>query len=72
MKVRFRDVSMRFGEVEVLELRKDKPTVYVFVQAEKWERPMFRFIKAVEEKVGDAPLPPFCDSAQFKSARNCA
>jgi len=36
------------------ELRKDKPTVYVFVQAEKWDRPMFRFIKTIDEKLGDA------------------
>lgn len=41
-------------DVNYTELRKDKPTVYVFVQAEKWDRPMFRFIKTIDEKLGDA------------------
>jgi hypothetical protein len=41
-------------EVNYAELRKDKPTVYVFVQADKWSRPMFRFVKTLDEKLGDA------------------
>ena len=41
-------------DVNYTELRKDKPTVYVFVQADKWDRPMFRFVKALDEKLGDA------------------
>ena len=41
-------------DVNYTELRKDKPTVYVFVQADKWDRPMFRFVKTLDEKLGDA------------------
>src|ERR1051325_4655932 len=41
-------------DVNYTELRKDKPTVYIFVQADKWDRPMFRFIKTLDEKLGDA------------------
>jgi hypothetical protein len=43
-------------DVDYVELRKDKPTVYLLVQADQWNRPMFRFVKAVEEKVGNAGL----------------
>jgi hypothetical protein len=31
--------------------RKDKPTVYVFIQADKWDRPMARFLKKLDEAV---------------------
>ncbi len=41
-------------DVNYTELRKDKPTVYVFVQADKWDRRMFRFVKTLDEKLGDA------------------
>ena len=40
-------------EVDVAKVRADKPTVYVFVNAEKWSRPMARFLKAIDAKVGD-------------------
>lgn len=40
-------------DVDYAELRKDKPTIYVFVSAENFTRPMFRYIKTLEEKVGD-------------------
>jgi hypothetical protein len=40
-------------EVDYADLRKDKPTIYVFVSAENFGRPMFRYIKTLEEKVGD-------------------
>src|SRR5262245_62638259 len=43
-------------DVNYTELRKDKPTVYVFVRADKWDRPMFRFVKTLDEKLGDAGL----------------
>lgn len=43
-------------DVDYSELRKDKPTVYVFVQAENFSRPMFRFIKELDEKVGEQAL----------------
>jgi len=29
--------------------RKDKPTVYVFIQADKWDRPMARFLRKLDE-----------------------
>src|SRR5262245_7155418 len=41
-------------DVNYTELRKDKPTVYVFVQADKWDRPMFRYVKTLDEKLGEA------------------
>lgn len=34
--------------------RKGEPTVYVFVNAEKFARPMFRFLKKLDEKIGEA------------------
>ncbi|MCX7419841.1 MAG: hypothetical protein NT013_09930 [Planctomycetia bacterium] len=38
-------------EVEFIAERKEKPTVYVFVPAEKFSRPMARFIKTLDEKL---------------------
>jgi hypothetical protein len=38
-------------EVDCAAERKDKPTSYVFVQAEKWSRPMNRFLKMLDESV---------------------
>jgi hypothetical protein len=43
-------------EVDYADLRKDKPTIYVFVSAENFKRPMFRYIKTLEKKVGDDAL----------------
>lgn len=43
-------------EVDYSELRKDKPTIYLFVSAENFGRPMFRYIKTLDEKVGDDAL----------------
>src|SRR4051794_22130494 len=39
-------------EVDYADLRKGKPTVYVFVSAKDFDRPMFRFIKKLDEDVG--------------------
>ena len=36
-------------DVDYAAARKDKPTVYIFVQNEKWDRPMFRFIKKLDD-----------------------
>src|SRR5713226_495220 len=36
-------------DVDYITTRKDKPTVYVFVNQEKWGRPMFQFIKKLDE-----------------------
>ena len=43
-------------EIDYAELRKDKPTIYLFVSAENFSRPMFRYIKMLDEKVGDDAL----------------
>lgn len=43
-------------EVDYADLRKDKPTIYVFVSAENFGRPMFRYIKTLDEKVGEDAL----------------
>src|SRR5215469_13722355 len=40
-------------EVDYAALRKDKPTVYVFVSAKDFGRPVFRFLKKLDEDVGD-------------------
>src|SRR5437588_12086801 len=31
--------------------RKEEPTIYVFVQADKWDRPMARFLRKLDEVV---------------------
>jgi hypothetical protein len=38
-------------EVDFAEVHKDKPTVYVFVAAKSFDRPMFRFLKKLEEEL---------------------
>jgi hypothetical protein len=38
-------------ESDLADKRKDKPTLYVFVRADKFDRPMFRFLKALDEAV---------------------
>lgn len=38
-------------EVEFVAERKEKPTVYIVVPAEKFSRPMARFIKTLDEKL---------------------
>jgi hypothetical protein len=43
-------------EVDYAELRNDKPTVYVFVSAKDFDRPMFRFLKKLDEDAGDEGL----------------
>jgi hypothetical protein len=52
-------VAVVVGEKEGKDLdiagdRKDAPTIYLFVNAEKFSRPMARFMKKVDEKIGDA------------------
>jgi hypothetical protein len=36
-------------EVDYAAERKDKPTVYIFVRADKWDRPMARFLRKLDE-----------------------
>ncbi len=43
-------------EVDYAGLRKDKPTIYVFVAADKFSRPMHRYLKTLDEKIGDDAL----------------
>src|SRR5437868_15446258 len=38
-------------EVDYAQERKGKPTVYLFIQADKWDRPMARFVKELEKAV---------------------
>lgn len=40
-------------DVDYAAERKEKPTVYVFVRADQWSRPMFRFMKTVGEALPD-------------------
>ena len=46
-------------DVDYAAARKDKATIYVFVQADKWSRPMNRFLQGLDEMVrkdGDAAI----------------
>src|SRR6516162_7311557 len=43
-------------EIDYAALRKDKPTVYVFVSAKDFSRPMFRFLKKLDEDLDDDGL----------------
>lgn len=43
-------------EVDYAEVRNDRPTVYVFVSAKEFDRPMFRFLKKLDEDLGDRGL----------------
>src|SRR5438874_10222916 len=38
-------------ELDYKAERKDRPTVYVFVRADKWDRPMARFLRGLDEAV---------------------
>ena len=39
------------SEADYAAERKDQPTLYVFVQADKWDRPMARFLRALDEGI---------------------
>ncbi len=41
-------------ELDYAAERKEKPTIYVFIPAEKFSRPMNRFLKTLDGKVKDA------------------
>jgi hypothetical protein len=36
-------------DIDFAAERKDKPTIFIFVQAEKWDRPMARYLRALDE-----------------------
>jgi hypothetical protein len=38
-------------EGDVAEKRKGKPTIFAFVQADKWDRPVARFLKALDQEL---------------------
>ncbi len=38
-------------EVDYAAERKDKPTVYLLINAEKWDRPMARFLRKLDEAI---------------------
>ena len=40
-------------EVDFAKERKDAPTIYMFVNAEKFDRPMARLMKVLDGKIGD-------------------
>src|SRR4051794_639573 len=40
-------------EIDYAAERKDKPTVYLLVQSDKWDRPMARFLKAIDKDLAD-------------------
>src|SRR5215207_1745490 len=39
-------------EVDYAAARKDKPTLYVFVDSTHWDRPIARFLRALDEELG--------------------
>jgi hypothetical protein len=41
-------------EIDYAEKRKDKPTIYAFVQADRWDRPMARYLKTLDAAVKKA------------------
>jgi hypothetical protein len=45
-------------EVDYMTERKGKPTVYLFIQADKWDRPMAKFLRelenAIQKEAGDS------------------
>jgi len=58
-KVAALDVFAVVGDVEdkrvdIAKGRKDRPTIYVFVNAEKWDRPLARFLRKLDEEVAGA------------------
>lgn len=38
-------------EIEVAERHKGKPTIVVFVQAERWDRPMARYLRTLDQEL---------------------
>ncbi len=51
LKVHVLNGEQKDKDVDLATARKEAPTVYVFVQADKWDRPMFRFVKTLGEAV---------------------
>lgn len=52
-------VSVLTGEnegkdLDIAKLRKEAPTIYLFVNSERFSRPMARFMKKIDESIADA------------------
>ncbi len=43
--------SHKDKEIDYSAERKDQPTIYVFIQAGRWDRPLARFLKKLDEAV---------------------
>ncbi|HVX60234.1 MAG TPA: hypothetical protein VHC19_06530 [Pirellulales bacterium] len=41
------------GDADYAAERKGRPTIYIFVQASRWDRPTARFLRAVDETLGN-------------------
>ena len=41
-------------ELDYVAERKQKPTIYLFIQADKWDRPMARFVRKLDEALQKA------------------
>jgi hypothetical protein len=39
-------------DLDFVAAREGKPTVYVFIQADKWDRPVARFLKTLDQELG--------------------
>src|SRR2546425_461595 len=39
-------------EIDFAAQRKDRPTLFAFVQADKWDRPMARFLRTLDRDLG--------------------
>jgi hypothetical protein len=39
-------------EIDLTARRKEKPALFVFVQADKWDRPMARFLRTLDQELG--------------------
>lgn len=50
LKVVVAQEALREAE-DLAEKRKDKPTIFVFIPKENWERPTARFLRAVDEQL---------------------
>lgn len=54
LKVQAVTGSIENKEVDYTAERGEKPTVYVFIPREKWDRPVARFLRQLDEEAGKA------------------
>jgi hypothetical protein len=53
LKATFATGTHEGKEIDIPSERKDEPTVYIFVTSSKFDRPVFRFIKELDGKLGE-------------------